>query len=133
LTPPPASGESPQAIILAQLQQAQSALAQQGFQMVGQPYSGGLAQGETWNVPTQLYAGYDYRVIGVCDRDCADLDLVLFDASGAPITQDRTTTSQPIVGVQPGYTGMYTLQVQMYNCSIAPCYYAVALYGRGLQ
>lgn len=133
---PPPSGdgsESPQAIILAQLQQAQAALAQQGFQMVGQPYSGGLSQGQTWNVPAQLYPGYDYRVIGVCDRDCADLDLVLYDASGAPITQDTSTTSQPVLAVQPAYAGSYTLQVQMYNCTVAPCYYAVALYGRALQ
>lgn len=127
------TGESPQAIILAQLQQAQAALAQQGFQMVGQPYSGGLAQGETWNVPTQLMMGYDYRLLGVCDRDCADLDLVLYDGAGAPVVQDRTTTSQPIMAIQPGYSGQYLVQVQMYNCTVAPCYYAVALYARPLQ
>lgn len=131
--PSMAGSESPQAIILAQLQQAEAALAQQGFQMVGQPYSGGLSQGQTWNVPAQLYPGYDYRVVGVCDRDCADLDLVLYDANGAPVTQDTSTTSQPVLAVQPGYAGNFTLQVQMYNCSVAPCYYAVALYGRALQ
>ena len=130
---PTAPADSPQAIILAQLQQAQMALAQQGFQMVGQPYSGGLAQGETWNVPTQLMAGYDYRLLGVCDRDCADLDLVLYDGAGAPIVQDTTTTSQPIMAIQPGYSGQYLVQVQMYNCTVAPCYYAVALYARPLQ
>jgi hypothetical protein len=127
---PSPAGDSPQAVILAQLQQAQAALAQQGFQMVGQPYSGGLAQGQTWNVPAELHPGYDYRVIGVCDRDCADLDLVLFDPNGALLTQDTTTTSQPIVGIQPAYVGMFTIQVQMYNCAVAPCYYAIALYGR---
>ena len=126
------SGESPQAIILAQLQQAQAALAQQGFQMVGQPYSGSLQQGQSWNVPAQMATGYEYRVIGVCDRDCNDLDLLLFDANGAPLTQDRSTSSQPVVGVQPAYSGNYTIQVQMYNCAVAPCYYALALYGRAM-
>lgn len=130
---PVATGESPQAIILAQLQQAQAALSQQGFQLVGQPYSGSLQQGQSWNVPAELYPGFDYRVIGVCDRDCADLDLVVLDPNGAVITQDTTTTSQPIVGVQPGGVGNFTIQVQMYNCTIAPCYYAIALYGRPLQ
>jgi hypothetical protein len=127
---PPAGDESPQAIILGQLQQAQAALAQQGFQMIGQPYSGGLQQGQTWNVPAQLSTGIEYRVVGVCDRDCNDLDLVLFDGNGQPLVQDRSTTSQPVLGIQPSYTGPYTLQVQMYNCSVAPCYYAVALWGR---
>lgn len=134
-TPPaqPQQAEDPQAIILAQLQQAQAALAQQGFQMVGQPATGGLQQGQTWNVPAQLAIGYDYRILGVCDRDCSDLDLVLYDAAGAPLLQDTAVSSQPIIAVAPGYTGNYTVQVQMYRCSVAPCYYAVALYGRVLQ
>lgn len=127
---PAAADTSPQAIILAQLQQAQANLAQQGFQQIGQPYSGSLSQGQTWNVPVEMHAGYDYRVLGVCDRDCADLDLVLYDPNGAAITQDTSTTSQPLVGLQPSYTANFTIQVQMYNCTIAPCYYALALYGR---
>ena len=130
---PPAQGDaSPQAIILAQLQQAQAALTQQGFQMVGQPYSGGLQQGESWNVAAELHTGFDYRVIGVCDRDCADMDLVLFDQTGRALIEDRSTDSQPVLSVQPSYSGGYTIQVQMYRCSVAPCYYAIALYGRAL-
>jgi hypothetical protein len=131
--PPATTGEDPQAIILAQLQQAQAVAAQQGFQLVGQPFSGSLAQGQSWNVPAQLAVGYDYRVLGVCDRDCADLDLVLFDSAGRQVSQDTTTTSQPVVAVQPAYNDNFTIQVQMYNCSIAPCYYALALYGRPAQ
>jgi hypothetical protein len=131
--PAQSGDQSPQAIILGQLQQAQAALAQQGFQMVGQPYSGGLQQGQTWDVPTQLYQGYDYRVLGVCDRDCADLDLVLFDANGQIVTQDTSTTSQPFIGVQPPYNGAFTVRVNMFNCSVAPCYYALALYARPMQ
>lgn len=131
--PPATTAEDPQAIILAQLQQAQAMAAQQGFQLVGQPYAGSLAQGQSWNVPAQLVAGYDYRVLGVCDRDCADLDLVLFDSAGRQVSQDTTTSSQPVVGVQPTYNDNFTIQVQMYNCSVAPCYYALALYGRPRQ
>lgn len=131
--PPAAGGENAQAIILQQLQQAQSAAAQQGFQLVGQPYSGSLAQGQSWNVPAQLYAGYDYRVLGVCDRDCADLDLVLYDSAGRQVSQDTTTSSQPVVAAQPTYNDTFTIQVQMYNCTVAPCYYALALYGRAAQ
>ncbi len=131
--PAPATGEDPQAIILAQLQQAQNAAAQQGFQMVGTPFSGSLAQGQSWNVPAQLFQGYDYRVLGVCDRDCADLDLVLFDSQGRQISQDTSVSNQPVVAVQPAYNDNFTVQVQMYNCTVAPCYYAIALYGRAAQ
>lgn len=131
--PAPTTGEDPQAIILSQLQQAQAAAAQQGFQMVGTPFSGSLAQGQSWNVPAQLFQGYDYRVLGVCDRDCADLDLVLFDSQGRQVALDTTNTSQPIVAVQPAYNDNFTVQVQMFNCTVAPCYYAIALYGRAAQ
>lgn len=130
---PPTTDGSPQAVILAQLQQAQMALAQQGFQMVGQPATGGLQQGQTWNVPAQFVAGFEYRVLGVCDRDCSDLDLVMYDASGAAILQDTGVSSQPMLAIAPNYTGAFTVQVQMYQCSVAPCYYALALYGRALQ
>ena len=121
---------SPQDIILAQLQQAQGALGGQGYQQLGQPFSGGLQQGQTWNVPVDLYAGYEYRVIGVCDRDCNDLDLVLYDPNGQPVTQDTSVDDHPQVGTIPAVTGRFMLQVQMYHCAVAPCYYAVALYAR---
>jgi len=133
VTPPATGGEDPQAIILQQLQQAQAIAAQQGFQLVGQPFSGSLAQGQSWNVPAQLAVGYEYRVLGVCDRDCNDLDLVLFDSAGRQVSQDTSTNNQPVVAVQPAYNDNFTIQVQMYNCSIAPCYYALALYGRVAQ
>jgi hypothetical protein len=131
--PPAAAAASPQALILAQLQQAHAALGQQGYQLMGEPVSGGLQQGQSWNVPAQLQPGLDYRIVGVCDRDCADLDLVVFDAQGAVVTQDTSTTSQPVVAIQPAYLGNFTVQVQMFNCTVAPCYYAVALYARPLQ
>ena len=133
VAPAPTTAEDPQAIILQQLQSAQQAAAQQGFQLVGQPFSGNLSQGQSWNIPAELHAGYDYRVLGVCDRDCADLDLVVFDNNGAQIAQDTSTTNQPVVAVAPVYTANFTVQVQMYNCTVAPCYYAIALYGRAAQ
>ena len=131
--PAPTTGDNPQAIILQQLQSAQAAAAQQGFQLVGQPFSGSLAQGQSWNIPAELHAGFDYRVLGVCDRDCADLDLVVFDNNGVQVAQDTATSNQPVVAVAPVYRANFTVQVQMFNCTVAPCYYAIALYGRAAQ
>jgi hypothetical protein len=128
--PAPAGDQNPQQIIVAQLQQAQGVLAQQGYQMIGQPYSGGLQPGEQWNVPAQMQVGYEYQIVGVCDRDCTDLDLRLFDGNGGLIIEDTGVSNQPIVGVIPTTSGMFTVQVHMYACTVAPCYYAVALYAR---
>lgn len=129
----PVGDQNPQQIIVAQLQQAQGVLAQEGFQQVGQPFSGGLQPGQTWDLPTQMGVGYEYRIVGVCDRDCADLDIRLFDGNGALIVEDTSTSSQPVVGVIPTSSGMFNVQVHMYACTVAPCYYAVALYARPQQ
>ena len=129
----PVGDQNPQQIIVAQLQQAQASLAQQGFQQVGQPFSGGLQPGQSWDLPTQMNVGYEYQIVGVCDRDCSDLDLRLFDGNGALIIEDTSTSSQPNVGVIPSTSGTFNIQVHMYACTVAPCYYAVALYARPQQ
>ncbi len=130
--PAPTTGgdSSPNTIILAQLQQAQQVFAQQGFQQVGQPVTGGMAQGETGSFPITLNVGYDYRVVGVCDRDCSDLDLTLYDQNQTIISQDTSTDDHPVVAVQPSWTGPFTVTALMYNCTVAPCYYALVLYGK---
>ncbi|MBL8547572.1 MAG: energy transducer TonB [Hyphomonadaceae bacterium] len=124
---------NPQQQVLARLAQARAELTPQGFQAVGQTFSGGLAQGQTENVPIELSAGFDYRVIGICDDDCTDLDLALHDQGGTLVTQDTAPNGRPIVGVIPHRDGRFTIQVQMPTCSAAPCYYAVALYGRPIR
>jgi hypothetical protein len=118
----PAGGDNAQQIILAQLQQAQTFMTQQGYQ-----------QGQTWNIPVDLAAGVDYSMVGVCDRDCNDLDIALFDQSGQILAQDTSTDDHPVVNVSPAMPGRYMMQVRMYRCNVAPCYYAVALFGRQRQ
>ena len=132
-TQQPVGDQNPQQIIVAQLQEAQATLAQQGFQQVGQPFSGGLQPGQTWDLPTPMNVGYEYQIVGVCDRDCSDLDLRVFDGNGGLIIEDTSTSSQPNVGVMPTTSGTFNIQVNMYACTVAPCYYAVALYARPHQ
>ncbi|MBS0386415.1 MAG: toll/interleukin-1 receptor domain-containing protein [Proteobacteria bacterium] len=128
----PAPPQSAQ-ILMQQLQQAGQLAAQQGFQQVGQPFAGGLIQGQSWNVPAQLVAGYEYRVLGVCDQNCRDLDLSVYDESGATVAQDNATDDHPTVAIAPAANGQFTIQAQMFQCSAQPCYYALVLYGRARQ
>lgn len=122
------------AVLMEQLRQAEAQFAQQGYQQVGQPVSGGLPTGQNWNTSVQLVAGYDYRLIGVCDQNCTDLDLALFDQNGTLLAQDQSADAHPVVGGAPAYTGGFTIQATMFACN-APqgCYYALALYGRPTQ
>jgi hypothetical protein len=126
----PSGDRNPQQTLAAQMQQVQAALTQQGYQPVGQPFSASLQSGQTQDIPAEMHVGYEYQIVGVCDQDCLDLDLRLFDGNGGLIVEDIGGNNQPNVGVTPTSTGMFTIQARMYECTVAPCYYAVALYAR---
>lgn len=133
---PPAgvqTAEAYQQQVMARLQQVNQAFIGQGFQAIDQPATGTLAQGQNTTFPANLSTGIEYRIVGVCDNDCADLDLVLYDQNNNVVSQDQLTDATPIVSVAPQWTGPFTVQVVMHNCAQAPCYYALALYGRQMQ
>jgi len=130
VTQPPAGDQNPNQTNANQLQQITAALAQQGFQMVGEPVTGSLPQGQASNVPVQMNVGYEFRIVGVCDADCGNLDMVIYDGYNTAIGHDTLADSQPVVGVLPSSSGVFTAQVQMISCTVAPCYFAVAAYAR---
>ncbi len=127
---PPASGGNYQQQILARLTQVEQAVAAQGFQQIAAPVTGQLPQGQMQSWPITLDVGAEYRVIGVCDDDCGDLDLALYDGYGNVISQDSSADAAPVVSVIPTMSGQFQVQANMYNCRVAPCYYALVLYGR---
>jgi hypothetical protein len=125
--------QNPQQTNANQIQQFSAALGQQGFQMVGQPATGSLPAGQSFNVPVQMNVGYDFQIVAVCDADCGNLDMVVYDGYGNAIGHDTLADSQPVVGIRPSGSGVFTAQVQMVSCNVAPCYFAVAAYARPAQ
>ncbi|NWG54963.1 MAG: hypothetical protein HXY28_14725, partial [Hydrogenophilaceae bacterium] len=116
--------------VQARLQQVSQTLMAQGWQPVGAPYTNQLQQGQTETVPVTMNIGYSFRIVGVCDQDCGDLDLTLKDGMGGIIVQDTATDNLPVVDVLPTQAGNFSLDVLMYNCSNQPCAYGVAMFGR---
>jgi len=130
---PPQTAADYQQQILARLAQVEQSFVAQGYQQLAPPVSGSLPQGQFTNVPVTLEVGGDYRIIGVCDNDCGDFDLILYDQNNNVVSQDNLQDATPIVSVAPQWTGPFTVQAVMHNCTVAPCYYALVLYGRPLQ
>ena len=128
--PPPVAGGNYQQQIMARLGQVEQNFLSQGFQRWGDPVSGQLAQGQTQDWPVTLNVGAQYWVAGVCDNDCGDLDLIFLDGYGNVISQDSAVNAQPVVSVMPTSSGQFMVRAHMYNCTVAPCYYALALYWR---
>lgn len=80
----------------------------------------------TWTF--ELSRRTDYAVSGVCDEDCADLDLRLKTATGTVVDRDELPDNYPEVSVTPTRSQDYTVEVEMYSCSVEPCYYGIALF-----
>ena len=66
-------------------------------------------------------------LVGICDDDCEDLNLVLHDEKGNLISQDDSKDSTPVVEVTPKWTGKFKLAVRMASCKDAPCGYALTI------
>lgn len=139
MQPPPASaapltsGGTYQQQILGRLGQVEQNILSQGLQRWGDPVSGQLPQGQMQDWPVTLNVGAEYWVVGVCDNDCADLDLAFLDGYGNVISQDSAANAQPVVSVMPTSSGQFMVRAHMYNCTLAPCYYALALYWRPIR
>ncbi|MBL8551103.1 MAG: TIR domain-containing protein [Hyphomonadaceae bacterium] len=114
----------------SQLAVAEQALGAQGFRLIAGPFSGGLAQGANQSFPITLEQGGDYRIVGVCDNDCSDLDLQLRDQSNNVVQQDTSTDDHPVLQSQPAWTGPFMIDATMFQCTRAPCFFSVVVYGR---
>jgi hypothetical protein len=80
-----------------------------------------LNEGATQDYPVTMIASVPYKIAGVCDNDCPDLDIKLLDSSGRELASDSLTDSLPIVSYRPGQSGEYRVRVVMYDCNVAPC------------
>ncbi len=87
----------------------------------------GLSPGGEHRWQVRLAGGVSYAFIGACDNECGNLDLVLEDASGAAVDSDTLADDYPLVEVTPPAPGVYTLRIQLRECSIGPCYVGARL------
>lgn len=71
---------------------------------------------------------WTYRITAVCDGDCGDIDLYLYDEYGNLVSSDEKVDDYPIVGTAPSYTATYKLKVKMVECNIEPCRFGIAVF-----
>lgn len=101
-----------------------------GFQLATDPYYDRL-RAEQWDsLDLYMNSGSYYHIIGACDDDCSDLDLILYDENNNEISRDTKTDGVPIVEVNPRWSGNFTLRVRMYRCNVNPCHYGVMMMKR---
>ncbi|HET6361762.1 MAG TPA: hypothetical protein VFH11_06860 [Gemmatimonadota bacterium] len=82
------------------------------------------------NWPVYLSAGSSYRIVGVCDNDCTDVDLSLEDAKRTVLVSDLLEDDIPILNFTPSTSATYWIRPTMVACSVNPCGYGIAVFVR---
>jgi hypothetical protein len=112
-----------------QLSQARSSYVPSNYRLVTGPDNDILEQGDSDDYNVTLQGGRSYKLIGVCDNDCTDLDITLYDSDGDVVDRDLLDDDKPVVSVSGKSGGRYRMNVSMAKCSTSSCYYSVAVYG----
>lgn len=112
------------------LAQGEVLLRNNGYQRAAGPFAGGVNQNGARRHTIMLRAGQDYRILGVCDERCTDLDLRLFINGDHLVAQDVLQDAVPILHVRPAVTGNYEIEAIMARCAGSPCWYAFNVYSR---
>jgi hypothetical protein len=118
------------AVVRTQLDSAVVLMRGQGFALQGALRAGALANGAQEELRLDLQGGHAYMIMGVCDVDCEDLDLLLSDAAGNEVDSDYLVDDVPMVAAEVSRSGAYTLTVSMASCSIEPCGYGIAVFAQ---
>jgi hypothetical protein len=127
---PAAAQPGMDAVVRTQLDSAVVLMRGQGFALQGAFRAGALADGGQEELRVELQAGNAYMIMGVCDVDCDDLDLLLADAAGTEVDSDYLPDDVPMVAATVSRGGAYRLTVSMASCSIEPCGYGIAIFAQ---
>jgi hypothetical protein len=114
-----------------QLEEASQIARDGGLREMEDPRTGSLDEDERESQDLSLQAGNQYMMVAVCDNDCSDIDLRLYDSSGDQVDVDIEMDDTPVVEISPSRSGNYRLDVIMVTCSTEPCFYGVGVYGSG--
>jgi hypothetical protein len=90
-----------------------------------QHFVGNLRHNTYTDVTYNLQRGVTYALVGVCDNDCSDLDLRLYDENYRLIDSDTEPDATPVIKVTPMWTGVFHVRVIMSHCDRSPCWYGL--------
>ena len=117
-------------VLEQRLKSAAQSMTDRGYELTRVLQIDSLSDQDNAFFTVTLHAGTAYAMVGVCDSDCRDLDLALYDAAGTEVDADAERDDVPIVRVTPSETMRYRIKVIMANCQRNPCRYEIGAYGK---
>ena len=95
-------------------------------------FYGSAAEGATASHYINIESGDGHLFVAVCDQDCADIDLFLYDPAGVLVDSDSSVQAYPEfptanaeIYFDAAASGTYRLDVKIYGCRASTCYYGV--------
>lgn len=116
--------------VRSQLIQASIAIGLVNYRMTHNPFIGDLGRRGQDDITLNLKRGTSYAIVGVCDNDCRDIDLALYDDNGNLVASDTRNDYTPVVRITPRWNAQFTIRVIMVSCSNAPCRYGIGAFGQ---
>lgn len=114
-------------VVADQLNAYAAALVADGYTLydIG---SGILEENASEDFEIVMEGGYAYAVVGVCDQDCDDLDLLLLDSRGDLVAEDTEEDDVPVVLTEVQISDTYRISAEMYTCSGATCIFGIGIF-----
>jgi hypothetical protein len=88
---------------------------------------GRMGEGKSDSWTLNFEKGTNYRIVGVCDKDCSDLDIEVLDGTDV-LTKDVLEDDAPIVTFSPKTSGQLRVKVSMAKCSDEPCFFGFGIF-----
>ena len=109
-------------------EEVRNKLLDRGWGMVAERNGRIDAEGTDNSVEFKLKKDGKYKIVGVCDGNCSDLNLCLYDEKGKKIDCDELDDDTPIVDISPKKSGTYRVEATMVGCRTDDCGFSVALF-----
>ncbi len=124
--PARAHAQSHAEAVWTQLNRAYNQVNGEGFgsrnYIIGRMNSG---TSDSWTLT--LPGGSSYKLVGVCDNDCGDLDIRVTIGDDL-VAEDVLDDDVPIVNFTTKQENRYNIKVTMATCRSDPCFWGVAVF-----
>ncbi len=94
----------------------------EGYESVVDPLILLLDEDESEYNEIYMKKNRSYMISIVCDDDCDDVDVWLFDDDGDLVDSDTDGDDTAILKGRPDESGTYTVKIRVVDCDKEPCY-----------
>ena len=116
--------------IVKQLQVQEKTVQDRGYRKTHPYLFNHIESGKTVQRTIELESYTSYIFFGVCDEDCTDLDIYIYDSNRNLILSDTKADDLPVIRFKPPRSGTYIVEMKMHSCKKNPCNFGVGVFGK---